>query len=387
MTTNRRDFLRTTAAAGGALGLGLAPGTPAAGEVARQSPAASGQERPRVAPRPIRVLFLGGTGFIGPFQVRYALERGHEVTLFNRGQTNADLFPGVEKLVGDRNDDLRALEGRTWDVVIDNSTANPDWVAKSAELLKDSVGLYFYTSSRSAYADTSRVPMTADAPTATYESEGVERGAERLPYGLAKAESERAALAALPGRTTIFRPGLIIGPQDETDRFTYWPARIHRGGEILAPGDGTDPVQIIDVRDFTEWMIRMAEDGRAGIYNVVGPATPRPMAELLYGIRAVTTAEATFTWVPREFLMERRVRPYQEMPVWRPPVAGSEGFARFDLTPEVEAGLTFRPLAMTARDTLEYHFSRPPERQANLRAGLSAEREAEVLAEWHMAAG
>ena len=178
-------------------------------------------------------------------------------------------------------------------------------------------------------------------------------------------------------------PRLIIGPGDETDRFTYWPVRIDRGGEVLAPGDGTDPIQIIDVRDFTEFMIRLGEDSTMGIFNCVGPKNPRPMAELVYGIRAVTTAEATFTWVDREFLVERGVRPYAEMPVWRPPVAGSEGFARFDLAREVEAGLTFRPLAVTARDTLEYHYSRPAERQANLRAGLSAEREREVLAEWH----
>ncbi len=158
--------------------------------------------------------------------------------------------------------------------------------------------------------------------------------------------------------------------------------RIHRGGEVLAPGDGTDPVQVIDVRDFTEWMIRLGEDATMGVFNVVGPRTPRPMAELLYGIRAVTTAETTFTWVAEDFLRERRVRPYAEMPVWRPPSMGA-GFARFDLTPEVEAGLTFRPLAVTAADTLAYHLSRSPERRASLRAGLSAEREAEVLAEWH----
>jgi 2'-hydroxyisoflavone reductase len=162
--------------------------------------------------------------------------------------------------------------------------------------------------------------------------------------------------------------------------------RIDRGGEVLAPGDPSDPVQVIDVRDFTEWMIRLGEDGRAGTFNVVGPRTPRPMAELLYGIRAVTTTEATFTWVDEAFLRARNVRPYAEMPVWRPPSMGA-GFARFDLTPEVEAGLTFRPLAVTARDTLDFHYSRPPERQANLESGLPAEREVEVLAEWHRLRG
>jgi len=378
MSTDRRNFLRLSAVAGGAVTLGVVPlaGDPITTSIAQRPPAQGSQT-------PLRILILGGTGFIGPFQVRYALERGHTVTLFNRGRTNADLFPDVETLIGDRNGQLDALKGRTWDVVIDNSRSNPDWVRMSAELLKDSVDRYFYVSSRSAYADTSRVPMTADAPSFTYETAGVPRDAERLPYGLAKALSEREAQRIFVGRTNVVRPGLIIGPGDETDRFTYWPVRINRGGEVLAPGDPTDPIQIIDVRDLTEWMIRMAETGHTGVFNGVGPATPRPLAELLYGIRAVTTAETTFTWVNYDFLTEIGIRPYADMPVWMPPTEGRQGFARFDLTPEVEAGLTFRPLAVTARDTLEYHFSRPVERQEQFRAGITAEREAEVLAAWH----
>ena len=374
MPTDRRDFLRLAALAGGALSLGASP---AYAEATARRP-----RRARSA-QGLRILILGGTGFIGPFQVRYALERGHSVTLFNRGRSNPGLFPDVETLIGDRNGQLDALSGRSWDVVIDNSRSNPDWVRMSAEFLKDSVDRYFYVSSRSAYSDTSRIPMTSDAPTFTYETAGVPRGSDRLPYGLAKALSEREAQRVFGDRANIVRPGLIIGPQDQTDRFTYWPVRIHRGGEVLAPGDPSDPVQIIDVRDFTEWMIRMAETGHTGVYNGVGPATPRPMAELLYGIRAVTTAETTFTWVNHDFLSRIGIRPYSDMPVWMPPIDGREGFARFDLTPEIEAGLTFRPLAVSTMDTLEYHFSRPPERQAALRAGISAEREAEVLEAWH----
>ena len=377
MPTDRRDFLKISAAAGAALGLGGLPAAPstAPGSSRRIAP-------PQEAPRALRILILGGTGFIGPFQVRYALSRGHSVTLFNRGRSNPGMFPEVETLIGDRNGQLDALRGHGWDVVIDNSRSNPDWVRLSAEFLRDSADRYFYVSSRSAYSDLSRVPMTSDAPTFTYETAGVEPGSPNLPYGLAKALSEREAQRVFGDRANIVRPGLIIGPQDETDRFTYWPVRINRGGEVLAPGDGSDTVQIIDVRDLTEWMIRMAETGHTGEYNGIGPATPRPMTELLYGIRAVTAAETTFTWVDTDFLIERGMRPYREMPVWRPPVPGFEGFARFDLTPEVEAGLTFRPLADTARDTLEYHFSRSPERQANLRAGATAEHEAEVLAAW-----
>lgn len=387
MTTTRRDFLTKTVAAGGVLATGSGAAA-LVGGAADDSPAVGGSAEPGAgqsrAANPLKILILGGTGFIGPHQVAYALSRGHEVTLFNRGRTNAHLFPGVEKLVGDRESDLTALEGRSWDAVVDNSATNaPHWVEASANLLKDSCDRYIFVSTRSVYADTSRIPMTSDAPVWTHELAGVEPGAERLPYGLGKALSEQIARDAFgEDRTIVFRPGLIIGPGDPTDRFTYWPVRIHRGGEVLAPGDGTDPVQIIDVRDFGDWLVRMAEAGESGTYNVVGPRTPRPMAELLYGIRAVTTAETTFTWVDTDFVINAGLRPYGEMPVWRPARDGAEGFARFDLTPEVEKGLTFRSLADTTAATLDFHFSRPPERQAALRAGVSAEREREVLDMW-----
>ena len=226
MTPTRRDFLKTA----GAVGAGIALGGASACAPDSQSDDSAAST---TTPASKRLLILGGTGFIGPYQVRYALERGHTVTLFNRGRTNTHLFPGVERLVGDRNGQLAALAGRTWDAVIDNSRANPEWVRLSAEFLKDSVDRYFYVSSRSAYADTSRVPMTADAPTFTYETAGISRDAERLPYGLAKALSERVAQRIFVGRVNIVRPGLIIGPDDESDRFTYWPVRIQRGGEVV----------------------------------------------------------------------------------------------------------------------------------------------------------
>jgi 2'-hydroxyisoflavone reductase len=382
---NRRSFLIRTAAAGGALSLGL-PASASAFGLGTQ-PVGAG---PLASGRAARVLVLGGTGFIGPHQINSLLDRGHEVTMFNRGRSAPDMFPEVERLIGDRNGDYESLKGRQWDVVIDNSTSRPDWVTMAGEALQDSVGYYYYVSSRSAYRDHSAVPMTSAHPAATYESAGVDRATAditRLPYGLAKAESEREVMRLFPDRYGIFRPGLIIGPGDRTDRFTYWPVRIHRGGEVLAPGDGTDPVQIIDVRDLGDFMAHCSGEGHTGIFNLVGPATPRPMAELLYGIRAVTTAETTFTWVPMDFLMERDVMPYREMPVWRPPTPGSEGFARFDLSNEVAHGLTFRSLADTAMATLEFHFSRPAELQDPLRSGLTAEREAQVLKEWHASQG
>jgi 2'-hydroxyisoflavone reductase len=354
MTTTRRQFVRLAAFAGGATALGRLA------SAATVPPSAPGSG-------PLRILILGGTGFIGPYQVQYALDRGHTVTLFNRGRTNPGLFPTVEKLVGDRTGDLSALENRTWDVVIDNSATDPEWVERSAALLRNRVDRYVFVSTRSVYYDTSRIPMTVD--------------------GLAKALAEEAARRHFPGRALVVRPSLIVGPGDLTDRFTYWPVRIERGGEVLAPGDGTDPVQIIDARDLAEWMVRLVEQGTTGTYNGLGPRTPRSFAELLHGIKAVTTSEAAFTWVDADFLSRHDVRGYREMPVWMPARDGREGFGRFDISREVALGLTFRPLAVTALDTLEYYRAQPPERQERLRAGISPEREMEVLALWHAEQG
>lgn len=363
MTTTRRDFLAATAALAGA---GLAP---------------AGVGRLWRTRAPLKILILGGTGFIGPYQVQYALDRGHAVTLFNRGKTNPALFPSVEKLVGDRAGDLESLKGRSWDLVIDNSATDPKWVELSASLLKSAVKRYCFVSTRSVYFDTSRVPMTIDAPVCTPENTPVEAG-KPLPYCLAKALSEQTVQRHFGNRSLIVRPSLVVGPGDLTDRFTYWPVRIEKGGEVLAPGDGTDPVQIIDARDLSEWMVRLAEMGTTGTYNALGPRTPRLFSELLHGIKAVTTSDATFTWVDTDFLASHQVLPYQEMPVWMPARNGRQGFGRFDITREVALGLTFRPLAVTARDTLDYYRAQPPERQEKLRAGISPEREAEVLAAW-----
>lgn len=387
--TTRRDFLRKTALAGGVLATGAVEGIgPMPAHLQGASPA------PLHSPpsRPLRLLILGGTGFIGPHQVRYALDRGHEVTTFNRGQTDPGLFPGVEELLGDREaGQLDALRGRRWDAVIDNSAARADapiWVRDSAELLKDQADQYLFISTRSVFRDLSQVPATVEAPLLTPATTPNWSQGEPYPYGLAKALAEGEAFAAFGHRTTIVRPGLIVGPGDETDRFTYWPVRIHRGGEILAPGDPEgDRVQVIDVRDLCEWVIRLCEAQTYGTFMAVGPENGRSMAEFLYGMAAVTTTPLQWTWVPREFLAEHGFRPYQEMPVWRPATPGWEGFSRFDLSREVAAGLTFRPLADTTQATLDYHFSRPRERQEALRAGATAQGEAEVLRAWHAAQG
>jgi 2'-hydroxyisoflavone reductase len=381
MTGNRRDFLRVTAA--GALSLGLTPDL----LQATVSPAAARDlGRPR---RAIRLLILGGTGFIGPHQVRYALERGHDVTIYNRG-SNPDMFPGVTELTGDRAaNDYRSLAGQKWDAVIDNSASRgdaPEWVRDAATLLRDQVQQYLFVSTRSVYSDLSMVPATVDAPLHTPATNPNWSPGQNRPYGLAKAEAERELRKAMGDRATIVRPGLIVGPGDDTDRFTYWPVRIDRGGEIMAPGNPLeDRIQIIDVRDLCEWCVRLCEDRTYGTFMGVGPENGRSIAEVLFGIAAVTTSPLSWTWVPLEFLREHDVQPYSGMPVWMPPTPGREGFARFDLSREVAAGLTFRPLAETARDTLAFHYSRPAERQRQLRSGITPEREAEVLRAWHAA--
>ena len=369
MSTSRRDFVQGMTAAAGVIGLGFP------GRLVGARPRHHKQSS-------LRVLILGGTGFIGPQMVRSLMSRGHTVTIFNRGRTNTHLFPDVEKLRGDRANDLESLEGRTWDAVIDNSATRPWWVRDTAQLLQDSVERYLFTSTRSVYADFSEVGMTEEGP--THDPDPTAVGERRsLGYGPNKVLCEREAKGAFGERTLIVRPGLIVGPGDNTDRFSYWPIRIDRGGEVLAPGDPTNPVMFIDVRDLAEWYVRLLENGATGTYNALGPEAPLSFAEMLYGCRAVTNANVSFTWVDTDFLLERELRPYADFPCWMPARGDRLGFQRFDLSKPLAAGITYRPLAVTARDTLDWHKTRPPERQANLRAGLAAEREVQVLAEWH----
>lgn len=368
--TTRRDFLQTTAIAGGGLSLGLA---------GCSNSENSGIRRAR---NPLNILILGGTSFIGPAQVEYALARGHTITLFNRGRTNPHLFPEVEKLRGDRNNDIEALKGREWDVVIDNHPSIPRWVRMTAELLKDSARQYVFVSSLSVYSDNSIIGQDENGPVATIDDPTIEQ-ITGATYGALKALCEQEAEKAFPGRATNIRPGLIVGPGDRSDRYTYWPVRIDRGGEVLAPGDPLDPVQVIDVRDLGEWMILMVEESVFGVFNATGPEKPLPIGDMLGSIKKAIGSDATFTWVNADFLQEQRVQPWSHMPVWFPPRGNMAGFGRFDCSRAIAAGLTFRPHEITARDTLEWHKTRPEEERTNLRAGLSAEREAEVLQAWH----
>jgi len=331
---------------------------------------------------PLRILILGGTGFIGPHQVRYAVSRGHKVTVFNRGKTNPTSVPaGVERLEGDRNGKLDALKGREWDAVIDNPSTLPRWVRDAATLLKDSAGQYMFISSISAYAENSKANADESDVTAVLADPTVETITGET-YGGLKALAEKEAEKAFPGRATIVRPGLIVGPGDNSDRFTYWPVRIAQGGEVLAPGAPSDPVQFIDARDLAEWTIRLVEQKAFGAFNGVGPAHPLTMAEMLYGIKAVTTTGAQFTWVPASFLEAQQVAAWSDMPVWIPPAGEYAGFGSRSIAKALATGITFRTLADTAQATLDFVASRDAERNGKMRAGLEADREAAVLAAW-----
>lgn len=385
----RRDFLLTAAAAGAGLTLGAERAAAWGG--AAHAPGAGPAPPPGRAPAPQRFLILGGTGFIGPHTVRYAVERGHEVTIFTRGRADADL-PGVERLVGDRNGDLAALEGRSWDVVLDNNCQDYRWAQLSTEHLRDAAGHYIFVSSISAYAiegmnfDKKDHVLWEPAVPEDYPRfdppEGWRDG-DDAHYGLMKRLSEDIVHAAFPGRTTVIRPGLIVGPTDPTDRFTYWPVRIEQGGEVLAPGNPDHSNQIIDQRDLTEWTVRVAEEGVMGDFNATGPASRLSMAEMLYGIRSVTTRPVRFTWVPEDFLEEQDARPWRDLPSWVP---GDE-LMYVDVSRAVAAGLTFRSLAATTRDTLDWHSTRPASAWEQRRFGMSREKERAVLASWHAMQG
>jgi 2'-hydroxyisoflavone reductase len=343
------------------------------------------------APKPLRILILGGTGFTGPFQVKYALNRGHKVTVFNRGKTHPGELPKeAEQLIGDRNGQLDALKGRTWDVCIDIPTTLPVWVRDAAQILKGNVDRYVFISTISVFSDTSKPGTDETAPVAKYEgadamkeTQQTLRASNFALYGPLKALSEAEAEKWFPGKALIIRPGLIVGPGDESDRFTYWPVRVARGGEVLAPGNPSDAVQFIDARDLAEWTIRMVERGETGIFNATGPKTKLSIGEMLNGIKSATKSNAQFTWADAEFLAAQKVRPWSDMPVWVPAKGEENGFAMISIKKAIDKGLTFRSIGDTTQATLEWFRKQPAERQAKLRAGITPEREAEVLAAWH----
>lgn len=372
-STSRRSFLTSCATAAAAAPF-------AAGALAAAAPA------PAPAPtRKQRILVLGGTGFLGPHFVRAALAKGHEVTLFNRGRTNPGLFQNLEQLRGDREQgDLKALEGRKFDAVIDTSAYVPAHATATAKLFADNCAHYQLISTISVYGSFGERPDTIDetTPVAEVGEDDVAKVntiRQSMPfYGAMKARCEAAAEAAMPGRVANLRPGLIVGPGDNSDRFTYWPWRIAKGGEVLCPGDQDGHVQFVDVRDLADWMLHCAEQRIAGVYNVTGFHGRVDMRDVLSACKAATSEPVTLTFVAEEFLKENKVGAYMQMPLWIPRegrsvVANQKGIAQ---------GMRYRPIADTVRDTLQWIRAERGDKPF-ARTGLPAERERELLAAWH----
>lgn len=329
----------------------------------------------------MRLLVLGGTIFLGRHIVQAALERGHEVTMFNRGRSNTDLFPEVEKIHGNRDGELAKLAGRNWDAVIDTCGYVPRVVKASAEFLQEAAEHYTFISSVSVYKELKDKGVDETYPVATIEDETIEQVTGQT-YGALKALCEKTLGATLPGKALIIRPGLIAGPNDPTDRLTYWPVRTAKGGEMLAPGNPAHPLQFIDVRDLAEWTVRLVEQKQTGVYNATGPDYTLEFGKYLETCREITNSDARFTWAATEFLLKNVENPWIELPDWAPPEHPELGGLSFvNIQKAVESGLTFRSLAVTIKDTLEWHKTVPAD--APFRAGLKPEREQELLQLWH----
>jgi 2'-hydroxyisoflavone reductase len=370
MTVSRREFIQWSAVATAVAATGLdLSATPA-----------------KVAPK--RILILGGTGFLGPATIEIAQAHGHHVTMFNRGKTRPDLFPGVEKLHGDRDpkkgEGLKALEGGKWDAIIDNSGYYPRMVGASAAMLAPFAKQYIYISSISAYKEPNPENGSEDAPLATLADPAVEEmGKEFQNYGGLKALCEQAAQKAMPGRTTIIRPGYIVGPDDPTGRFTYWPARFDKGGEIAVPGAATDPVEIIDVRDLAAWLVHLVEQGTMGVFNACGPEKRLAWGSLVADFQKAGNVNAKPVWIPADFVAKQEGL---EFPIWAAYAGETKGFHTWRNDRAVKAGLKFRPAAETVKDTLTWWKTQEKvEKGRNKLAAPTAEQETKLLAAWREA--
>lgn len=325
----------------------------------------------------LSLLVLGGTGFIGPHLVRHAVSRGHKVSIFTRGRREADLPAEVERLIGDRNGQLGALEGRKWDFVVDDSATNPDWVRQSTALLKGNVGSYLFTSSTGVYYPYTTRGVDETMPVRTEAADPRDGSAT---YGASKAQCEKIVQEVFGDRGFISRPSYIVGPGDTTDRFPYWPVRLAKGGDVLAPGKRDDPVQWIDVRDLTEFMIRLLESGKGGIYNVVGPR--EPMGAWRFYDEAVKAVGARVTLIrieDHEFLTAHNIQ--YSIP-WAIPVGDYLGMLAVKNEKAIAAGLGFRPLADTVRDTLGWWATVPEARRTAPKFAITPELEAKALEDW-----
>ena len=326
----------------------------------------------------MNILILGGTRFLGRHLVDSALARGHVVTLFNRGKSNPNLFPQVETILGDREHDIEKLAGRAWDAVIDVAGYVPRIVRLSATGLERNVGRYVFISSISAYDDSifKKIGVDESDPVGKIEDESFEEITGES-YGPLKALCEKTVQDLYGERALVIRPGLIVGPNDPTDRFTYWPVRIARSGEVLAPEKPGVPVQIIDVRDLSEFIIKLVEANASGIYNATGPDYELTLGAMLETCRKVSGSDANIQWASVEFLKQNNVAEWSDMPVWVPDNEENQGFSRVDVSKAIKAGLTFRPLAETIKDTIDWANTRPADHE--WRAGLKSEREQELL--------
>jgi len=340
----------------------------------------------------MKLLILGGTRFLGRHLVAAAQTRGHEVTLFNRGNYSTEDLGAVEIIKGDRHTELHKLHGRRWDAVVDTSGHLPRAVRAAAEVLAESVDRYVFISFQNAYKDVSVPGIDETYPLATLTTEQLDRAnaidTSGQPsygelYGRLKAVCEQAAEEVMPNRVLIIRPGLIVGPHDYTDRFTYWPVRVARGGEVLAPGRPDRFIQFIDVRDLAEWTISMIEHQAAGAYNAHGVPNSLTMQKLLEECRSVSGSEAQFTWINEDFLLQENVAAWSELPLWLPEEAAPhlKGFMFISPDKAVAAGLKFRPLPDTIRDILTWRQTNRPNDE--LKAGLDRDKERALLYKWH----
>jgi len=324
----------------------------------------------------MNILIIGGTRFLGRHLVDSAFESGHQVTLFNRGQSNPDLFPNIKTIIGDREHDIEILSGRAWDAVIDTCGYVPRIVRLSALGLERSAGRYVFISSISAFAGFTKIGMNESDPAATMEDGSVEEITGET-YGPLKVLCEKTVHEIYGERGLIVRPGLIVGPNDPTDRFTYWPVRVARGGEVIAPDRVDAPTQIIDVQDLSDFIFKLIENNASGIYNATGPNYQLTMGAMLDTCKQVSGSDAEFRWASVEFLNKNNVAPWSDMPAWIPDDEEGQGFARIDVSKAINSGLKFRPLEDTVRDTLAWADTRPANHE--WRAGLKSEREQELL--------
>jgi len=324
----------------------------------------------------LKVLILGGTTFLGPYLVQELQQHGHQVTIFTRGNHPCK-FANVEELKGDRDGNLEALNNRHWDAIIDTSGQLPRVVRNSSELFSNATKHYTFISTIGVYQDFHKQKIAESYPLAKLENENDEEITEKN-YGTLKAACEEIVKSYFPERYLIVRPGLIIGPRDPTNRFSYWPKRVQKGGEILAPGSPDQLLQFIDVRDLAKWIVAMVETQSVGIYNVTGPAQPINFEQFLRECQKVSDSHSTLTWIDEEFLNDHQIQDWVELPLWLSSKRNMPGFQNVSIEKALQSGLTFRPLAETIQIILDQDNATIDQKQSS----LDPEKERALLNMW-----